>query len=264
MTSVLLVDDQQLMRAGFRVILESEPGITVVGDAANGTDAIRLARELSPDVICMDVQMPGMDGLEATRILVADAAITGSILMLTTFDRDDYLFEALRAGASGFLLKTASPESFIEAVQVLARGDALLSPQVTRRVIERFAGSSEDAAEGVAPDAGGRDARDRDARDQAANDQTAPGHPVVDPGFGRTRFSTLTERETEVLALVAQGRSNAEIAGALFVGEATVKTHVSSMLMKLGVRDRIQAVVYAYENGFAVRGGGAPPREGDT
>lgn len=217
MTRVLLVDDQDLVRAGFRIILQSEPGIDVVGEAADGAEGIRLARELDPDVICMDVQMPGMDGLEATRRLVADPEVGGSILILTTFDRDDYLFEALGAGASGFLLKTASPEDLVEAVQVIARGDALLSPGLTRRVLERFSSPVPAPERAVVPD--------------------------------------LTERETEVLALLAQGNSNAEIALELFVGEATVKTHVSNILAKLGVRDRIRAVVWAYEHGFAVRGG---------
>jgi DNA-binding NarL/FixJ family response regulator len=225
MTTVLLVDDQELVRAGFRIILNSEPGIEVVGEAANGADGIRLAVDLDPDVICMDVQMPGMDGLAATRAIVADPANTSRVLILTTFDRDDYLFEALSAGASGFLLKTASPENLVEAVQVLARGDALLSPSVTRRVIERFGAT------------------------------TAPVATLPD----RAVLPDLTDRETEVLALIAQGKSNAEIAIALYVGEATVKTHVSNVLTKLGVRDRIQAVVYAYEHGFAVRGGTTPP-----
>ena len=221
MTTVLLVDDQELVRAGFRIILNSEPGIEVVGEAANGSDGVKLALELNPDVICMDVQMPGMDGLEAARQIVADPAVGSHVLMLTTFDRDDYLFAALSAGASGFLLKTASPENLVEAVQVLARGDALLSPRVTRRVIESFG-------------------------------RQAPQQP-------RVEVPDLTERETEVLTQIALGRSNAEIAVELFVGEATVKTHVSNVLAKLGVRDRIQAVVFAYENGFAVRGGSVPP-----
>ena len=221
MTRVLLVDDQELVRAGFRIILNSEPGIEVVGEAANGSDGVRHALELNPDVICMDVQMPGMDGLEAARQIVADPAVGSHVLMLTTFDRDDYLFAALSAGASGFLLKTASPENLVEAVQVLARGDALLSPRVTRRVIESFG-------------------------------RQAPQQP-------RVEVPDLTERETEVLTQIALGRSNAEIAVELFVGEATVKTHVSNVLAKLGVRDRIQAVVFAYENGFAVRGGSVPP-----
>jgi len=227
MTRVLLVDDQELVRAGFRIILQSEPGIEVVGEAADGAAAIRLAAELDPDVICMDVQMPGMDGLQATRAIVADGGIQARVLVLTTFDRDDYLFEALAAGASGFLLKTASPEDLVEAVAVLARGDALLSPAVTRRVIEQF-----------------------------SNEAAAPPAP-------RAELPGLTDREAEVLALIARGMSNGEIASELYVGEATVKTHVSNLLAKLGVRDRIHAVVYAYEHGFAVRGGGAPPRGGD-
>lgn len=217
MTRVLLVDDQALMRAGIRIILNSEPGVEVVGEASNGADGVRLAKQLAPDVICMDVQMPGMDGLEATRILVADASVRSRILMLTTFDNDSYLFDALSAGASGFLLKTASPENLVEAVQVVAAGDSLLSPAVTRRVIERFGG---------APHA---------LRERA-------DHPE------------LTDREVEVLSLLAKGNSNSEIATELFVGEATVKTHVSNVLAKLGVRDRIRAVVWAYENGFAVPG----------
>jgi DNA-binding NarL/FixJ family response regulator len=218
-TRVLLVDDQALMRTGIRIILNSEPGIEVVGEAANGTDGVRLAIELNPDVICMDVQMPVMDGLEATRVLAADDRVTGSILMLTTFDDDEYLFEALDAGASGFLLKTASPEKLVEAVQVVAAGESLLSPAVTRRVIERFSNASRGVTE-------------------------------------RQDLPELTDREVEVLALLARGHSNAEIAAELYVGEATVKTHVSNVLAKLGVRDRIRAVVWAYENGFAVPGQG--------
>ena len=210
MIRVLLVDDQDLVRAGLRIIIGSEPGIEVVGEASDGAEALEKARSLKPDVICMDVQMPGMDGLQATRMLAADPDVTAGILMLTTFNRDDYLFEALHAGASGFLLKTASAESLIEAVQVVARGDALLSPDVTRSVIQQFA---------------------------------RPAAAVAAP-------TGLTEREAEVLAQVARGLSNAEIASALFLGEATVKTHVSKILIKLGVRDRVQAVVYAYDNGL--------------
>jgi len=231
MTTVLLVDDQELVRAGFRIILQSEPGIEVVGEAANGADGIRLATRLNPDVICMDVQMPGMDGLEATRAMVAHADVTSQVLILTTFDRDDYLFEALSAGASGFLLKTASPENLVEAVQVLARGDALLSPSVTRRVIEQFGGGAM---------------------------QTGPVPVAADPQ-PNAALAELTDRESGVLGLLAQGRSNAEIATELFVGEATVKTHVSNVLTKLGVRDRIQAVVFAYEHGFVVRGATPSP-----
>lgn len=230
MTRVLLVDDQELVRSGFRIILSSEPGIEVVGEAAAGEEAVQLAARLRPDVICMDVQMPGIDGLEATRRIVADPGIGAAILILTTFDRDEYLFAALTAGASGFLLKTASAEDLIEAVQVLGRGDALLSPALTRRVIDRF---------GARPDA-----------------------PPP-----RTELAELTDRERDVLDLVARGFSNAEIAAELYVGEATVKTHVSNVLGKLGVRDRIHAVVFAYENGFAIPrgaapGGGDPPRGG--
>ncbi|QEE60292.1 response regulator transcription factor [Salinibacterium sp. dk2585] len=221
MTRVLLVDDQDLVRAGFKTILQSEPGIEVVGEAANGADAVERARELQPDVICMDVQMPGMDGLEATRMLVADASVTAGVLILTTFDRDDYLFEALQAGASGFLLKNARAEELIDAVTIVARGDALLSPTVTRRVISRFAAEAPAAA--------------------------APPAKPVDTDAVRD----LTDRELEVLKLMAAGLSNSEIAGRLYVGEATVKTHVSKVLMKLGLRDRIQAVIFAYEHGLA-------------
>lgn len=229
---VLLVDDQELVRAGFRVILQSEPGIEVVGEARDGAEAVELAAQLRPDVICMDVQMPGVDGLEATRRIRTDATdappsspAAPAVLVLTTFDRDDYLFAALEAGASGFLLKTASPEKLIEAVQVIAAGDALLAPDVTRRVIER-------AARVDAEQSGST--RERDAR-----------------------LDELTEREAEVLGLLARGLSNAEIAAALWLGEATVKTHVSKILLKLGLRDRVHAVVFAYEHGVAVPGDGA-------
>jgi DNA-binding NarL/FixJ family response regulator len=210
---VLLVDDQELVRAGFRIILQSEAGIEVVGEASDGAHAVELAKRLRPDVICMDVQMPGTDGIEATRQLTADAEVTAGILILTTFQRDDYLFDALQAGASGFLLKTARAEQLVEAVKVVARGDALLSPDVTRSVIQQF---------------------------------SRPSTPAAPVG--------LTDRESEVLALVSRGLSNAEIAAELFLGEATVKTHVSKVLVKLGVRDRLQAVVFAYDNGLV-----APP-----
>ncbi|MFT2691711.1 response regulator [Clavibacter zhangzhiyongii] len=227
---VLLVDDQALVRAGFRVILESEDGIEVVGEAADGEEGVRLAAALAPDVICMDVQMPRVDGLEATRRIVADPAIRAGVLMLTTFDREDYLFTALDAGASGFVLKSASPESLVEAVHVIARGDALLSPDVTRRVIERFGRGSGSPDDAPAP---------------AAATPTIPTDP---------RVQTLTDRELEVLRLLAEGLANAEIAERLYLGEATVKTHVSRLLLKLGVRDRVQAVVFAYERGIVVPG----------
>jgi DNA-binding NarL/FixJ family response regulator len=238
---VLLVDDQELVRAGIRVILESEDGIAVVGEAADGLQAIARANELRPDVVCMDVQMPRMDGLEATRAIVDDPDSNAGILMLTTFDREDYLFTALQAGASGFLLKNSSPEQLVEAVKVIARGDALLSPHVTRRVIRRFTGA--DAA--VTVPGGSRATPD-------------PSHPVasqhVPPGSPGEPLATngLTERELEVLRLLAEGLANAEIAARLYLGEATVKTHVSNLLQKLGVRDRVQAVVFAYRHGLAL------------
>ena len=230
---VLLVDDQALVRAGFRVILESEPGIEVVGEAADGDAAISQARALDPDVICMDVQMPGVDGLAATRAIVADPAIHSAVLVLTTFDREDYLFSALQHGASGFILKNSTPESLIEAVHVLAHGDALLSPDVTRRVIERFA---------VAP-------QPETTQPDTENASTASVRHMPSTVVG-----DLTERESDVFTLLAQGLANAEIAGRLYLGEATVKTHVSKVLAKLGLRDRIQAVVYAYEHGIVVPG----------
>lgn len=212
MTRVVLVDDQVLVRTGFRVILDAQPGFEVVGEAGDGLEALEVIGRTAPEVVCMDVQMPGLDGLETTRRLI-EQPDAPAVLMLTTFDRDDYLFRALDAGASGFLLKTASPEQLVEAVRVLASGEALLSPAVTRRVIERFGGSpaSERADEAIAG---------------------------------------LTEREAEVFRLLAEGLSNAEIAKRLYVGEATVKTHVSNILLKLGVRDRVQAVVRAYRSGF--------------
>ena len=232
-TRILLVDDQALVRAGFETILTSEPGFEVVGQAKDGAEGARLAAELQPDVICMDVQMPVMDGLEATREIVAGPS-HAAVLMLTTFDREDFLFEALSAGASGFLLKTAEPEQLIDAVHALARGDALLSPEVTRRVIERFATPStgRGAAEALStpPDITPSDAK----RPEASADPT---------------LASLTDRERETLLLLARGRSNAEIAREFFVAEATVKTHVSNVLLKLGIRDRIHAVIWAYEHG---------------
>lgn len=214
---VLLVDDHAMMRAGFRTILSLEDDIEVVGEAATGAEAIAAAAALHPDVICMDVQMPDMDGLEATRRIVADPALECAVLVVTTFDRDDYLFSALSAGASGFLLKNAGPEELVSAVRVVAAGDALLAPEVTRRVIERF---------------------------------TAPAASVAPAPEPLDLPESLTEREAEVLRLMAEALSNAEIAARLFIGEATVKTHVSNVLQKLGARDRVQAVVLAHRHGL--------------
>ena len=213
---VLLADDQDLVRAGFRVILGMEEDIEVVGEAGDGLAAVDLVTRLRPDVVLMDVQMPGIDGLEATRRVLADTET--KVVILTTFDREDYLFEALRAGASGFLLKNASPEDLVEAVRIVARGDALLSPEVTRRVIARFS-------------------------------TAAPPVPAHRP-------PELTDREFEVLVQLARGASNAEIARELYLGETTVKTHVSRVLTKLGLRDRTHAVVFAYEHGIVAPGVG--------
>ena len=217
---MLLVDDHAVMRAGFRTILEATGDIVVVGEAADGRQAVEAASALNPDVICMDVQMPGMDGLEATRQIVTDPDLGSAVIVVTTFDRDDYLFAALDAGASGFLLKNAGADELIAAVRVVAAGDALLAPEVTRRVIERFAAASVPAA------------------------PAAVAAPEPWP-----RADALTEREVEVLRLVAQARSNAEIARALFIGEATVKTHVSNVLQKLEARDRVHAAVLAHQHG---------------
>jgi DNA-binding NarL/FixJ family response regulator len=214
---VLLVDDQAMVRTGFRLILESEPGIEVVGEAADGRQAIAAARALRPDVTLMDVQMPVLDGLSATQQILDDAAIHTRVVILTTFERDEYIFGALRAGASGFLLKNAPPEDLIEAVRVVAAGNALLAPSVTQRLIEAF--------------------------------MNRPPPRVLAP-----ELNHLTERELETLRLLAQGLTNAEIAARLFVGESTVKTHVSNIFSKLALRDRVQAVIFAYESGLALPG----------
>ncbi|MFK4039850.1 response regulator [Nonomuraea wenchangensis] len=214
MIRVLIADDQGMVRTGFTVFLSAQPDIQVVGEAADGREAVRRAAELAPDVVLMDVRMPVMNGLEATRELLAGGGRSPKVLILTTFDLDDYVYEALRAGASGFLLKDASAAQLAEAVRVVAAGDALLAPQVTRRLIHEFARLG-----------------------------------VPRPAAGR-RLAELTERETEVLTLVAQALSNQEIADKLFVAEQTVKTHVGRVLMKLGLRDRAQAIVWAYENGL--------------
>lgn len=217
-TRVLLVDDHAMIRAGFRVILDAQPDITVVGEASTGAEAVAAASALRPDVITMDVQMPDVDGIAATAQIVADPDIHAAIAIVTTFDRDDYLFAALDAGASGFLLKNAAPEELVSAVRVLAAGEALLAPEVTRRVLARFTNTA-------AP-------------------EPVPA-PIDLPG------GPLTDREREVLRLMAEAQSNAEIAAALFIGEATVKTHVSRVLQKIGARDRVQAVVLALRAGLA-------------
>ena len=214
---VLVVDDQELVRSGFCVILDAADGITVVGEAANGEAAVSQAAAQQPDVVLMDVRMPGMDGLEAAR-LITGTAPAPKVVMLTTFDLDDYVYEALRAGASGFLLKDSPRHDLIAAIRAAAAGDALLSPSVTRRLIEAFA--------------------------------RRPPETTPSPA----RLATLTARERDVLLLLARGRSNAEIATALFVSEATVKTHVGNLLAKLGLRDRVQAVILAYETGLVVPG----------
>ncbi|MFK3677689.1 response regulator [Microbacterium sp. NPDC090218] len=222
---VLLVDDHALLRAGFRTILDTQPDITVVGEASSGAEALTQASALRPDVITMDVQMPDMDGIEATRRIVADPEIAAAIAIVTTFDRDDYLYQALDAGASGFLLKNAGAEDLISAVRALAAGDGMLAPEVTRRVLTRFA---------------------------ATPAQSPPAVSIESTGVPKvTLAEPLTEREAEVLALLADARSNSEIARALFIGEATVKTHVSRILQKLGARDRVQAVVLAHRMGLA-------------
>ncbi|NUU25420.1 MAG: response regulator transcription factor [Streptomycetaceae bacterium] len=218
---VILVDDQPLLRTGFRMILEAEPDIAVVGEAADGQQAVEMVRTLQPDVVLMDIRMPRMDGVEATRRIVGtgrdgQAPPEGArVLVLTTFDLDEYVVEALRAGASGFLLKDVPADDLIAAIRVIADGDALLAPSITRRLLDMYA-SRLPAAEDPTPDT----------------------------------LAMLTEREVEVLRLVARGMSNAEIATELFVSETTVKTHVGHVLTKLGLRDRVQAAVYAYESGL--------------
>ena len=213
MIRVLLADDQALVRGGFQMILAAQPDIEVVGEAEDGRQAIDLTNRLLPDVILMDVRMPVLDGLEATRRLV-ELGTTARILILTTFDLDEYVYAAIRAGASGFLLKDVRPSQLVDAIRVVADGEALLAPAVTRRLLERFAATL------------------------PTPEERAPA------------LATLTDREREVLELVASGLSNSEIAERLFLGETTVKTHVSSLLRKLGLRDRVQAVVLAYEAGL--------------
>ncbi len=220
MIRVAVVDDQALVRSGFTVLLRSDPDLEVVGEAADGAEAVALALRERPDVILMDIRMPDVDGIEATRRITADDRTAGCrVLILTTFDLDEYVFEALRAGASGFLLKDTLPDELLAAVRVIADGEALLAPSITRRLIEEFS-------------------------------QRPAGTPVAEnPGL-----ALLTEREHEVLVAVARGNSNAEIAESLYMSVATAKTHVSRLLTKLGVRDRAQLVVVAYESGVVTPG----------
>jgi DNA-binding NarL/FixJ family response regulator len=216
---VLLVDDQALIRTGFRMILGAEPDLEVVGECTTGAHAVDSASRLAPDVILMDIRMPEMDGIEATRrITAAGGEHPAKVLMLTTFDLDEYVYDALRAGASGFLLKDVPADQLVEGIRLVASGEALLAPSATRRLIQEFA-------------------------------RTSPARREPPPALAE-----LTPRELEVFRLIARGRSNAEIAGELFVGETTVKTHVTRILMKLGVRDRVQAVVLAYETGVVAPG----------
>ncbi|MBG0833019.1 response regulator transcription factor [Planomonospora sp. ID67723] len=220
---VLLVDDQPLLRTGFRLILEAEPDITVVGEAGDGKAAQDQSRALLPDVVLMDIRMPGVDGIEATRRIVREAvggAHVPKVLVLTTFDLDEYIVEALRAGASGFLLKDVPPDELVQAIRVVAAGDAIVAPSVTRRLLDRFG-----------------------SRLPSAHQQSTPA-----------RLDRLTDRELEVLRLIARGMSNAEIAAELVVSETTVKTHVGNVLTKLSLRDRVQAVVLAYETGLITPG----------
>jgi DNA-binding NarL/FixJ family response regulator len=222
---VVLADDQALLRKGFRMILEAEDGIEIVGEAADGSDAVRLVELYQPDVVLMDVRMPVLDGIEATRVITTSAAGNETrVLILTTFDLDEYAFSALRAGASGFLLKDVPPTELVGAIRTVARGDAVVSPRVTRRLLEEYSDKLPDLSANGGTGASGEDA-----------------HPAL---------AQLTDREREVLLAVADGLSNAEIAERLYVSEATVKSHVGRLLAKLGLRDRVQAVVFAFQSGL--------------
>jgi DNA-binding NarL/FixJ family response regulator len=215
---VLVVDDQMLVRAGFRMILEAEPDLVVAGEAGDGDEAVAQVSACAPDVVLMDVRMPGTDGIEATRRILRDPGRAGlRVIMLTTFDMDEYVYDALRAGASGFLLKDVPPEQLVDGIRAVVSGESLLAPSITRRMIEVYL------------------------------DRPQPGPPSAAIG-------SLTPREREILVLLARGLANAEIAERLFVSETTVKTHVARVLMKLGLRDRVQAVIFAYENDIVAKG----------
>ncbi len=224
MIRVLIADDQALVRDGFRALVDREEGIEVVGEANDGREAVDAARRLAPDVVLMDIRMPQLDGLEATRRILAGSGPRPRILMLTTFDRDDYLYEALRSGASGFLLKDVRRGQLTNAIRIVAQGDALLAPTITRRLIEQFC-----------------------------------QRPPSKDGGNSARLALLTDRELTVLRLVAKGLSNAEIGHELYLSESTIKTHVARVLRKLNVRDRVQAVVTAYESGLVQPGVPDPP-----
>jgi DNA-binding NarL/FixJ family response regulator len=221
-TTVLVVDDQQLQRYGFRVLLDSMPETEVVGEAANGAEAVRRTAELRPDVVLMDVRMPGMDGIEATR-RIAEAGGRSRVLVLTTFDVDEYVHAALRAGASGFLLKDARPDELLAGIRAVAGGDAVIAPALTRRILDEY----------------------------ARHVPIGKGDPGEDP-----RLASLTDREREILVAIGKGWTNGEIAARFVVSESTVKTHVGRVLAKIGARDRVQAVIFAYDHGIALPGAG--------
>jgi DNA-binding NarL/FixJ family response regulator len=227
-TTVVIADDQTLMRSGLRMLLDRSEGVTVVGEASDGHGAVQMVRERRPDVALMDIRMPGIDGIEATRRIVAEPGLATKILVLTTYDLDEYVYHAVRAGASGFLLKTAPPPQLIAAIRAVAAGDTLLAPEITRRLLDEYV-----------------------RRPPPGGDLPAP-------------LSALTDREVDVLRLIARGSSNIEIASALFVSEPTIKTHINRLFRKLGVRDRIHAVVLAYEMGLVRPGEGGAVDPGGT